>query len=132
MGRNALPLPDGIPAHSPGAAIPAPRVLKVNLNGTAVLPEDGSVSGAWATVFMHDVYNGLEPHVKRGEIKQIAVVQELEKSTHSPQNNLTPDGARMRRLVDGRVPAAARYRIRPRRGLGPPHVFQRERSGQKV
>jgi len=34
----------------------------------------------WATLTMQDVYNGLEPHVKRGEIKQIAVVQEIEKS----------------------------------------------------
>jgi len=66
---------------------------------TAVLPEDGSVSGAWATVFMHDVYNGLEPHVKRGEIKQIAVVQEIEKSTHSPQNNVRPDGQGMRNIA---------------------------------
>jgi len=62
----------------------------------AQLPEDGSVSGNWATVFMQDVYNGLEPHVKRGEIKQIAVVQEVEKSTHSPFNNKRPDGPGMR------------------------------------
>ncbi len=39
----------------------------------------------WATVFMQDVYIGLEPHVKRGEIKQIAVVQEIEKSQFAPQ-----------------------------------------------
>ena len=45
------------------------------MDRSAVLPEDGSVSGAWATVFMQDVYIGLEPDVKRGEIKQIAVVQ---------------------------------------------------------
>jgi hypothetical protein len=34
----------------------------------------------WATIYIQDVYNGLEPYVKRGEIKQIAVVQEIEKS----------------------------------------------------
>ena len=45
---------------------------------------------------MQDVYNGLEPHVKRGEIKQIAVVQEVEKSTHSPFTNKRPDGLGMR------------------------------------
>jgi len=33
----------------------------------------------WATLYVQDVYNGLEPHVKRGEIKQICVVQEIEK-----------------------------------------------------
>jgi mono/diheme cytochrome c family protein len=48
---------------------------------------------------MQDVYNGLEPHVKRGEIKQIAVVQEVEKSTHSPQNNKRPDGHGMRNIA---------------------------------
>ena len=63
------------------------------------LPEDGSVSGAWATVYMQDVYNGLTPHVKRGDIKQIAVVQEIEKSTHSPQNNMCIDGPGMRNIA---------------------------------
>ncbi len=65
----------------------------------AVLPEDGSVTGAWATVILQDVYNGLEPHVKRGEIKQIAVVQEVEKSTHTPQNNLKLSGQGMRNIA---------------------------------
>ena len=69
------------------------------MDHSAELPADGSVSGAWATVFMQDVYNGLEPDVKRGEIKQIAVVQEIEKSTHSPQNNRLPDGTKMRNIA---------------------------------
>lgn len=69
------------------------------MDHSAVLPEDGSVSGAWATVFMQDVYNGLEPDVKRGEIKQIAVVQEIEKSTHTPQNNERLDGPGMRNIA---------------------------------
>ena len=34
---------------------------------------------AWASVFVQDVYQGLEPTVARGEVKQIAVVQEMEK-----------------------------------------------------
>ncbi len=38
-----------------------------------------------ATLFLQDVYKGIEPHVKRGEVKQLAVVQELEKSTFAPQ-----------------------------------------------
>ena len=62
------------------------------------LPPDGSVSGGWATVVLRDVYNGLEG-VKRGEIKEIAVVQEIEKSTHSPQNNVRPDGKGMRNIA---------------------------------
>jgi hypothetical protein len=33
----------------------------------------------WATIYMQDVYIGLEDFVKRGEIKKIAVVQEVEK-----------------------------------------------------
>ena len=37
-----------------------------------------------ATVFITDVYNGLEPHIKRGEVKQIAVVEEISKSTFTP------------------------------------------------
>jgi len=43
----------------------------------SILPEE---SDQWATVFIQDIYNGLEPHVKRGDIKQICVVQEIEKS----------------------------------------------------
>jgi len=43
----------------------------------SLLPEEAE---NWATIVMQDVYNGLEPYVKRGEIKQIAVVQEIEKS----------------------------------------------------
>jgi hypothetical protein len=48
------------------------------------MPEDGSASGNWAVVVIQDVYNGLEPTVKRGEVKRIAVVQEIEKSRYSP------------------------------------------------
>lgn len=40
----------------------------------------GTPQEPWASVVLHDVYFGLEPVVKRGEIKRIAVVQEMEKS----------------------------------------------------
>ena len=40
----------------------------------------------WATVIVQDVHEGLLPHVKRGQIKQICVVQELPKAGH--QNEL--------------------------------------------
>jgi hypothetical protein len=76
-----------------------PVVTGTVMDRNAELPEDGSVSGAWATVYMQDVYNGLEPDVKRGEIKQIAVVQEIEKSTHTPQNNNRLDGPGMRNIA---------------------------------
>lgn len=33
----------------------------------------------WATVCLLDIYDGLQPHVKRGEIKQVCVVEELKK-----------------------------------------------------
>ena len=76
---------------------PRPPVLIPNVDSE--LPPDGSVSGGWATVFMRDVYAGLEPSVKRGEVKQVAVVQEIEKSTHSPQNNKNPNGHGMRNIA---------------------------------
>ncbi len=78
---------------------PPPVVIGATMDHMVVLPEDGSVSGAWATMFMQDVYYGLEPHVKRGEIKQIAVVQEIEKSTHTPQNNKCLDRPGMRNIA---------------------------------
>jgi hypothetical protein len=76
-----------------------PKLTGGPMDREAIFAEDGSVSGAWATVFVSDVYEGLEPHVKRGQIKQIAVVQEIEKSTHSPQNNITLDGHGRRNIA---------------------------------
>ncbi|MFV2069241.1 MAG: hypothetical protein ACC645_19930, partial [Pirellulales bacterium] len=90
----------GFYCAQPVRKTPLPPVLTGGpMNETAILPEDGSVTGDWATVFVQDIYSGLEPEVKRGEIKQIAVVQEIEKSTHSPQNNLKPDGSEMRNIA---------------------------------
>lgn len=57
---------------------------------SVVLPEDGSVSGNWAIISMQDVYLGIEPTIKRGDVKQIAVVQEVEKGVHSPQIRVVP------------------------------------------
>ena len=76
-----------------------PTPIGPTMDQAVNLPSDGSVSGAWATIFVNDVYNGLEPHVKRGEIKQIAVVQEIEKSTHTPQNNKKLTGEGMRNIA---------------------------------
>lgn len=100
---RSLVFPDegmGYYCPMPVRATPRPPVV----TGTVMdqdtdLPADGSVSGAWSTVYMQDVYNGLEPHVKRGEIERIAVVQEIEKSTHTPQNNKQLEGAGMRNIA---------------------------------
>ncbi len=45
----------------------------------SILP-DRRDAGPWATVYLQDVYQGLAPQVARGEVKQIAVVQELRRS----------------------------------------------------
>ena len=51
-----------------------------------VLPGATPAAGQapWATVFMSDVYNGLEPAVRRGDVKQIAVVEEIAKDHYAP------------------------------------------------
>ena len=48
----------------------------------SILPEKPANTSA--TIHLSDVYQGLEPHVQRGEIKKICVVQEIEKSTFTP------------------------------------------------
>lgn len=44
----------------------------------------------WATVCLQDVYQGLDGYVERGEIRQICVVQEIEKSRWAPQAFTAP------------------------------------------
>jgi len=60
---------------------PRPRVLSSVLpKGNADPAKAGEVPQvAWATMNMQDVYQGLEPLVKRGEIVRLAVVQEIAK-----------------------------------------------------
>ncbi len=100
---TSLLFPDGAMGYYCPMPIQAtkrpPVVTGTIMDREAEMPKDGSVSGAWATVLMQDVYNGLEPDVKRGEIKQIAVVQEVEKSTHTPQNNRKLDKPGMRNIA---------------------------------
>jgi hypothetical protein len=93
---------DGMGFYSPQPirrTAPPPVLTGITMDRSVNLPEDGGVTGAWATLYLQDVYHGLEPHVKRGEIKQIAVVQEVEKSTHSPISNLAPDGQGTRMIA---------------------------------
>ncbi len=42
----------------------------------------------WGTVLMMDVYNGLEGSVRRGEIREIAVVEEVEKGDFAPHKGI--------------------------------------------
>jgi hypothetical protein len=96
-GKRATLLPpnyqNGLGYYSvqPVQTVPPPPILQSGtLNDKIVLPEDGSVSGNWAVVVMQDVYNGLEPTVTRGEVKRIAVVQEIEKSVHAQTERPIP------------------------------------------
>lgn len=70
----ALPAPaDGMQYFSAQPIRPRRRPPAIPSN----LPEKNE---DFAVVFVQDVYNGLEPHVKRGEVKAIRVVRELEKA----------------------------------------------------
>jgi hypothetical protein len=60
----------------PVRARPRPPVIPSTLPPSRPPDEPGA---AWATISMQDVYQGLEPYVKRGEVVRIAVVQEIAK-----------------------------------------------------
>ena len=53
-------------------------------------PAPGARAEPWGTVYVQDVYNGLAPHVQRGEVKQIAVVQELRRGLINSPGILAP------------------------------------------
>jgi len=56
-----------------------PRPVRPRPLGPRLASQLDGQTPAEATVYLLDVYAGLEPHVERGSIKQIAVVQELKK-----------------------------------------------------
>ncbi len=64
--------PDGMGFYNPRPLRPRPCPPIV----PSALPEEPEPDG-WATLFLRDVYRGLEPDVKRGEVKQVAVIEEL-------------------------------------------------------
>ncbi len=75
----------GFYSPQPVRAVKKPPVVAgAPLDETVKLAEDGSVSGSWATVVLQDVYQGLVPHVRRGDVRQICVVQEIEKGVFTP------------------------------------------------
>jgi len=70
----ALPGPvDGMQYLSPRPIRPRPRPPVI----ASSLPEEAE---PYATIFLQDVYNGLEPFVKRGEVTHVRVVREMEKT----------------------------------------------------
>ena len=83
----------GFYSAQPVRAVDAPPAFaNARMDESVRLPEDGSVSGSWATVVLQDVHQGLAPFVKRGEVKQICVVQEIEKSVFTPLLHEVPTG----------------------------------------
>ncbi len=78
-----LPPAGGMGYYSPTPI--APRKVPPVIPPIQPLVEDGQQPELWATVCLQDVYTGLEPHVRRGEVKRICVVQEIEKSRWAPQ-----------------------------------------------
>ena len=70
---------DGMGFYSPMPLAPRPMPPVIPSH----LPEKTGEDG-WATIILQDVYNGLEPQVQRGEVKQICVVQEMKKSIRIP------------------------------------------------
>ena len=86
---------DGMGYYSAQAIRPLetpPVPSSIRLDESVQLAEDGSVSGSWSTMVLQDVYRGLEPTVNRGDVKQICVVQEIEKSTYTPLIHEVPTG----------------------------------------
>ena len=53
------------------------------------LPSDDQ-AGDWAAVYLQDVYNGLAPEVEPGEVKKIAVVQEVHRALINSPGILRP------------------------------------------
>lgn len=58
-----------------------PRPIRRRPRPTVRVPREFAEPPApVASLYIQDIYNGLEPHVKRGEVKQVAVVQEIRRS----------------------------------------------------
>ncbi len=78
---------EGIGFYSPQPLRPRPRppVLASQADSTSqAKPVDSVPDGVeWAAVMLQDVYQGLEPHVKRGEVKEICVVEEMQKNVRT-------------------------------------------------
>ncbi len=78
----------------PLRARPAPPILAGQISPADDLApvqpnplEESDASVAWATVVLQDVYRGLDPFVKRGEVAEICVVEEMRKAVRTDVNN---------------------------------------------
>ena len=71
------------PNHS--KSVPAATGGPVAVRETSAT--DSSDAVTWATVVLQDVYRGLEPLVKRGEVKEICVVEEMRKIVRTDVKN---------------------------------------------
>jgi hypothetical protein len=58
---------------------PIRQRARERLMASSLKPAPETQDTAWATLMMQDVYNGLGSSVKRGSIKKLAIVQEIEK-----------------------------------------------------
>ncbi len=58
---------------------PIRQRTRERLVASSLKPPPETPETQWATLMMQDVYNGLGPSVKRGSIKKLAIVQEIEK-----------------------------------------------------
>jgi hypothetical protein len=73
----ALPAPeDGMQYFSAQPIRPRPRPPTL----ASSLPAASGEGQGLATIYLQDVYEGLEPHVKRGDVERIRVVRELQKT----------------------------------------------------
>ena len=86
MAEIVAPGKDGLGFYSPQPLRPRARPPIIN---SGPVDADGRrrEGETQATVVLQDVYNGLEPQVKRGEIKQICVVQEMKKEVRTDVKN---------------------------------------------
>ncbi len=81
----------GFYSAQPLRSRPRPPVLadqtELFAAGGAGTPPSAATPIRWATVMLQDVYRGLEPHVQRGEIKEICVVEEMRKAVRTDVKN---------------------------------------------
>jgi len=70
-----------LPAPADGMQWLGPRPVAPRVRPPVIAPRMAASpdEGEYATIFLQDVYNGLEPHIQRGEVVTIRVVRELHK-----------------------------------------------------
>jgi hypothetical protein len=79
---------DGLGCYNPMPLARRPKPAQVVTRTDPDIVAPGPAEGtAWATVVLQDIYRGLEPQVKRGEVKQIAVIEEMKKEVRTDVAN---------------------------------------------